>query len=76
MTYEEEIDAALDEDIASLTKRLRGLYAGGERLKPVTFVPRVRMEDEDDERFSETYQRMQEQKGACAKSGAAYQHHK
>ena len=77
MTYAEEIDAALDEDIASLTKRLRSLYAGGERLKPVTSVPRVIMEeDEDDERFSETYQRMQEQKGACAKSGAAYQHHK
>lgn len=47
MTYAEEIDAALDEDIASLTKRLRGLYAGGERLKPVTFVPRVIMEEDE-----------------------------
>ncbi len=48
MTYAEEIDAALDEDIASLTKRLRGLYAGGERLKPVTSVPRVIMEEDED----------------------------
>lgn len=48
MTYAEEIDAALDEDIESLTKRLRGLYAGGERLKPVTFVPRVIMEEDED----------------------------
>lgn len=48
MTYAEEIDAALDEDIASLTKRLRGLYAGGEMLKPVTFVPRVIMEEDED----------------------------
>lgn len=48
MTYAEEIDAALDEDIASLTKRLRGLYAGGEMLKHVTFVPRVVMEEDED----------------------------
>ena len=48
MTYEEECDAALDEDIASMTKRLRGLYAGGERLKLVTFVPRLVMEEDED----------------------------
>ncbi len=49
MTYAEEIDAALDEDIASLTKRLRGLYAGGDRLKPVAFVPRLIMEEENED---------------------------
>lgn len=49
MTYAEEIDAALDEDIASLTKRLRGLYAGGEMLKHVTFVPRVIMEEDEEQ---------------------------
>lgn len=49
MTYAEEIDAALDEDIESLTKRLRGLYAGGERLKPVTSVPRVIMEEDEEQ---------------------------
>lgn len=33
MSYYEECMAALDEDIAALTEILRGVYAGGERLK-------------------------------------------
>lgn len=33
MNYYEECMAALDEDIAALTEILRGVYAGGERLK-------------------------------------------
>ena len=48
MTYAEEIDPALDEDIASLTKRLRGLYAGGNSLRNVAVVPQLIMEEEDE----------------------------
>ena len=47
MTYAEEIDAALDEEIASMTKRLRGLYAGGNSLRNVAVVPQLIMEEDE-----------------------------
>lgn len=35
MTYIEECYEALDEEITGMIKRLRSLYAGGERFKEV-----------------------------------------